>query len=178
MVLLVKMLRAARKAGRLENVDDDVVRLLDERVIITSWYPFEHFIKLLIVAHQRIGDGSDEAARKMGDMAAAEMLLGVHKSFLSPGDPLRTLVALERVWGRYFDFGTLVVHREVSGARVVIANYEDMMQTHGNLLVGWARTAVSMSGADVNVAAVRRAPWNGDPLFEVWTSWQTLDLPK
>jgi hypothetical protein len=65
----------------------------------------------------------------------------------------------------------------VSGARVVIAGYEDMPRTHGNVLIGWARTAVSLSGADVNVAAVRRAPWEGDPLFEVWTSWGTLNPP-
>jgi hypothetical protein len=171
MVLLVKMLRAARKAGRLENLDPEVARLLEERVIVTAWYPFDHFLKLLIVAHQRLADGSDEAARKMGDMAASEMLLGLHKSFLSHGDPARTLTALERVWGRYFDFGTLTVHPEVSGARVIIAGYEDMVRTHGNLLIGWARTAVALSGAEVNVATVRRAPWEGDPLFEVWTSW-------
>ena len=177
MVLLVKMLRGARKAGRLENLDAEVLRLLDERVIITAWYPFEHFMKLLIVAHQRLADGSDEAARKMGDMAASEMLLGLHKSFLSPGDPARTLTALERVWGRYFDFAALSVHPEVSGARVVISGYDDMTRAHGNVLIGWARTAVSLSGADVNIAAVRRAPWAGDPLFEVWTSWQTLEPP-
>jgi hypothetical protein len=177
MVLLVKMLRSARKAGRLENLDDEIVKLLEERVIITAWYPFEHFMKLLVLAHQRLADGSDEAARKMGDMAASEMLLGVHKSFLSPGDPARTLTALERVWGRYFDFGTLSVHPEVSGARVVITGYEDMVRAHGNLLVGWARTAVSLSGADVNVAAVRRAPWQGESIFEVWTSWMTLNPP-
>jgi hypothetical protein len=177
MVLLVKMLRAARKAGRLENLDPEVTKLLEERVIITAWYPFEHFQKLLLVAHQRLADGSDEAARKMGDMAASEMLLGLHKSFLSHGDPARTLTALERVWGRYFDFGALIVHPEVSGARVVISGYEDMKRAHGNLLIGWARTAVTLSGADVNIAAVRRAPWDGDPLFEVWTSWRALHAP-
>jgi hypothetical protein len=176
MLLLVKMLRAARKAGRLDKLDDGVARLLDERVLITAWYPFDHFSKLLIVAHQRLSDGSDEAARKMGDLAASEMLLGLHKMFLSPGDPGRTLTAFERVWGRYFDFGRLTVHPEVSGARVVIAGYADMTRTHGNLLVGWARTAVALSGADVNIAAVRRAPWDGDPLFEVWTSWQALHI--
>jgi len=174
MILLVKLLRAARKAGRLQQIDHDVAKLLEERVIITAWYPFEHFLKLLTLAHQRLADGSDEAARKMGDMAASEMLLGVHKSFLTPDDPARTLTTLERVWGRYFDFGTLTVHPEMSGARVIIAGYEDMVRTHGNLLVGWARTAISLSGAEMNVAAVRRAPWEGDPLFEVWTSWKPL----
>jgi hypothetical protein len=177
MVLLVKMLRAARKAGQLPNIGDDITALLDERVIITAWYPFEHFSKLLILAHQQLTDRSDEAARKMGDMAASEMLLGLHRSFLSTDEPARTLTALERLWGRYFDFGKLTVHPEVSGARVVIAGYENMARAHGNLLVGWARTAVTLSGADVNVAAVRRAPWDGDPLFEVWTSWLAPPLP-
>jgi hypothetical protein len=174
MILLVKMLRTARKAGRLEQLDDDVAKLLEERVIITAWYPFEDFLKLLTVAHQRLGDGSDEAACKMGDMAASEMLLGVHKSFLSAGDPARTLTALERVWGRYFDFGTLTVHAETSGARVIISGYEDMPRVHGNLLIGWARTAVSLSGAELNVPVMRQAPWEGDPLFEVWSSWKPL----
>jgi len=178
MVLLVKMLRAARKAGRLENISPEVAKLLEERVIVTAWYPFEHFMQLLLLAHQRLADGSDEAARKMGDMAASEMLLGLHKSFLSEGDPARTLTALERVWGRYFDFGTLTVHPEVSGARVMIAGYEDMVRTHGNLLIGWARTAVTLSGAEVNVATVRRAPWEGDALFEVWTSWHASALAR
>lgn len=178
MLLLVKMLRTARKAGRLAALDAEVAKLLEQRVIMTSWYPFEHFMQLLHLAHQRLADGSDEAARKMGDMAASEMLLGLHRSFLTPGDPTRTLATLQRVWGRYFDFGTLTVFPEVSGARVVIAGYEDMVRAHGNLLVGWARTAVSLSGADLNVAAVRRAPWEGDPLFEVWTSWQTLEPPR
>jgi hypothetical protein len=174
LILLVKMLRAARKAGRLAELDDDVAKLLEERVIITAWYPFENFVKLLMVAHQRLGDGSDEAARKMGDMAASEMLLGVHKPFLSPGDPARTLTALERVWGRYFDFGTLTVHPEMGGARVIISGYEDMKRVHGNLLIGWARTAVSLSGAGLNIVTVRQAPWDGDPLFDVWSSWKPL----
>lgn len=171
MVLLVKMLRAARKAGRLDRVDPDVARLLEERVIMTSWYPFEHFSKLLVLAHQRLADGTEESARKMGDMAASEMLMGMHKSFLAAGDPARTLAALERVWPRYFNFAALRVHPGMSGARVVIAGYGDMTSTHGNVLVGWARTAVSLSGAEVNIAAIRRAPWHGEPLFEVWTSW-------
>jgi hypothetical protein len=173
MVLLVKMLRTARKAGHLGGLDGDVAKLLEERVIITAWYPFEDFLKLLTVAHRWLGEG-DEVARKMGDMAASEMLLGVHKSFLSPGDPGRTLTALERVWGRYFDFGTLTVHPEMNGARVIIAGYEDMKRTHGNLLIGWARTAVSLSGAELDVPVVRRAPWEGDPVFEVWSSWKLL----
>jgi uncharacterized protein (TIGR02265 family) len=171
LVLLVKMLRSARREGRLHHLEPDVARLLEERVIMTSWYPFEHFAKLLVVAHQRLADGTEEAARKMGDMAASEMLLGMHKSFLAQGDPSRTLAALERVWPRYFNFGALRVHPGMSGARVVIGGYGDMTSTHGNVLAGWARTAVGLSGAEVNVAAIRRAPWQGDALFEVWTSW-------
>ena len=66
------------------------------------------------------------------------------------------------------------MHPEVSGARVIIAGYEDMLRVHGNLLIGWARTAITMSGVDMNIAAIRRAPWEGDPLFEVWTSWKPL----
>lgn len=178
LLLLVKMLRTARRAGRLEKLDQNIAAMLEERILITSWYPFDHFVKMLGVAHHRLADGSDEAARKMGDIAASEMFLGLHKSFLSPGDPGRTLYSLERMWGRYFDFGSLVVHPEVSGARVVISGYEDMGRTHGNLLLGWARTAIAMSGADINVAAVRRAPWNGDQAFEVWTSWRELPIPR
>lgn len=172
LVLLVKLAQSGVEAGQLDGLSDEARRLLDEQILISEWYPFEPFEELLCAVHEQMLGGSDEAAMRMGEANASEMLLGVHKLFLTKGDPLRTMKGLAQIWGSYFDFGEVTV--EAAGERaadLAVDGYSGMTRCHGLVLAGWGRTAIGLSGADVEDLTITHAPWDGAERLQVRGRW-------
>lgn len=167
MVDLVKALRSARKGGQLQELSDRDRSLIDERILVSSWYPLEDFLRLLELTHQKVMGGSLGAAEMMGEFGAEAALSGVHKAFVRQGDPQGTARAIETIWPMYFDFGTCRAEQEGEELRIVVTGYPDMPRAHGHLLLGWIRKAVQLAGGASMSLAIERAPWEGDDEFVV-----------
>ncbi|MFW5926375.1 MAG: hypothetical protein ACOCV4_09440 [Myxococcota bacterium] len=163
---LVKTLRGLHKAGQIQDLGPVEQKYLQERVLVSSWYPMSDFLSIIRCVHQAMG-GTDQVAEQMGEYGAQSALEGVHKAFLRHGDPEGTVRLLERNWPIYFDFGEL--HVENFGGRVElsISGYADMPRVHGMLLVGWVRKAVELSGGRSDGVRLDQAPWQGDGRFVV-----------
>ena len=105
----VKALKHAMRSGLQLALSGDEREWLDERVLVSSWYPFEYFEWVTRLLHERVLGGSDRGAIKMGRLAADALLTGIHSRFVYPGDVPRTFRSAPNAWSRYFDFGEVVI---------------------------------------------------------------------
>jgi len=170
LVSLVKAIRSGRRAGAVVPLSEDDDRLVSERMILTAWYPFPIYERLLL-AVQGLRGGGDAAAREMGLASAAEMLSGVHKMFARTGSLKRTLKPLESVWPRYFNFGRIEADCKAEHDAIVrIHGYPHMGRCHGHLVAGWVEGAVRLSldkHQRIGSIALTGRPWKGDDTFEM-----------
>lgn len=171
-VLLAKTVRAAMKGGLELDLTPQERVMLDERLIISDWYPYERFAMLLRICHEQIMSGSVDNAVQMGEIAGQSLLSGVHASFVRKGDVLRTLKTLPRQWKRYFDFGDF--HMEPiddHSARMRLTGYDFMPEVHGQMIVGWVWASVRASGGEPGEHRIERAPYLGNDDYAAHFTW-------
>lgn len=168
---VVKAARKALRAGVDLGLDAEERTLIESRLLPSKWYSFDLFERLLTKVHRRGFGGSDEAARRLGETASRETLKGVHRAFLVPGDPGATAGRLTVIWATFFDFGYLEVGTKASSATVTIRGYENAGRCHCNVLAGFLRAAVALSGATVGDLEILEEPWSGGRNFVVRISW-------
>ncbi|MGH1343567.1 MAG: hypothetical protein ACRBN8_18565 [Nannocystales bacterium] len=161
LVGLVKSLRVARSDNRLQGLDPSDLELIDQRVLLSNWYPLDHFRRVLLLNHRHIQGGTNEAARAMGEFGAKTALEGAHSVFLHPGDPLQTLRGMATIWSAHFNFGEINVHVDGNTVRVVVQGYDDMEVLHGTLLFGWITKAAELAGAQIETSKIEESPWHG-----------------
>jgi hypothetical protein len=156
---LVKTFRALHRAGQITAPPPEEARFLEERILVSSWYPIEDFWRLAQRVHAAMG-GTDKVGHTMGEVGASAALQGVHRIFLKEGDPAATVRSIERIWSSYFDFGEVRVEGE-NPVYIRVEGYGDMPRVHGQILVGWIRKAVELAGGDPHTVRIDNAPWLG-----------------
>lgn len=81
-----------------------------ERILVTSWYPYELFDRLLTRLAARFYDGDLERLAEIGEYSAAKMLSGTYKTFTdlskSYGDFLRRV---QQLHSRLYSQGVIEV---------------------------------------------------------------------
>ncbi len=161
---LVKLLRGLRKTRPLQGLSPAALALLDERVLVTDWYPFEPFLEFVELTYRDLLKGSEEAALQMGIAGGREALAGVHKAFISQGDAAASLLAMKPAWRAYFDFAQLSAEKVGTNAvRFNLIDYPDVGAAHGMLIVGWHVAAARLAGSEKARAEVVLKPWTGAP---------------
>ncbi|MCB9592453.1 MAG: serine/threonine protein kinase [Sandaracinaceae bacterium] len=171
-VQMIKTVKVALRGGLQLPITDADRAWLDQRVIVSDWYPFERFEWLIALVHAHLMGGTDGAGVKMGRMAAEHLLQGVHSGFVKPGNVQRSLQSLPNAWTRYFDFATVTVTS--TGAEQVtvrVTDYEHMSRVHELMLLGWALELVSLAGGEVTEHEVVESPTRGDADLVVWLSF-------
>ncbi len=171
LISLVKLLHTQKDAWKDHPLRDSARALMQQRITYTGWYPFTDFEELLKLAHQVLFGGSDQAALQMG-VTGGKLIFGdVHKAYIAPGDPDRTLGGLIRAWPGYFNFAK--PQRQVEGdtARVQILEYPDISKVHGLIMLGWAQAMLKLSGTSKVQHKIISAPWLGSGDFEFELSW-------
>src|SRR5689334_6838164 len=86
---LAKFVRSQKAADTLPGLTSEDRELIKGRIMPTSWYPFETFVRVLCSAHATLMGGSDAAARQMGHLSCTVMLSGPHAVFVHAGNPAR-----------------------------------------------------------------------------------------
>lgn len=159
---LVKLLRNARREGKLEGLDAEDAALLDERVLVSSWYPIERFWRVLTLAHERVLGGSERQTIELGRAGAEQVVAaGVHSVFLSGNDFDRVLRGFARGWSSYFDFGSVEITRDDDLVRITIHGYPDIPRSHALTTLGWYERSLQLTGAEVRSAKLAAGPWSG-----------------
>jgi hypothetical protein len=105
MLSAVKALRTARDQARAV-LPPSLHRYLDDRILVSSWYPEADLMGLLAALGKMMPPGSDPFVF-MGRTTAREHLEGIYRGHVRPGDLERTLRSGTSLWRNYHDTGDL-----------------------------------------------------------------------
>ncbi|MCP4900517.1 MAG: hypothetical protein GY906_26435, partial [bacterium] len=79
--------------------------ILNGIVTNTGWYPFETAERLDAAIVQLLGEGKSALYGHLGRVSARKNLNSVHKTMLTPGDPLAFLKQAAMMYTFYYDTG-------------------------------------------------------------------------
>ena len=171
-VPLIRHVHAMRRAGKKLELTPRDEALLAQRLIVSDWYPFDIWTRLLELQAE-LANHDLAVAVESGRLGAQQLIGSVHRSFVSPGDPARSIRALSRMWSRYFDFGDVdIVDRGTDGAAISIAGYSDMPVWYAHMIVGWVIALVELTGAKVVSHAIEEVPWKDDGRYRLFVRWR------
>jgi len=175
MISTIRAVKTALRQGIELPLTDEDRAWLHQRVLVSTWYPYERFEWLIELVHEHLAGRTDGAAVWMGAVAARELLTGVHSSFIHEGDVARSMRSLPNTWSRYFDFGE--VHVDVTEddvAHTSIEGYEFISPVHERMLLGWLEETVRLAGGEVIESMITSAPSMGDAVLAIRIGYRTL----
>jgi hypothetical protein len=171
---LVKLARKHRAAFE-ERLPPDTRRLVDERILVASWYPEAHLESLLVAADQVLGTGDLSVCRRLGRTAARQALETLYRTTVVPGDVEASLRMLSATWSLLHNTGSVVV--DVPGPRNVRVTLRDFGRPSAalcNVFAGWIEGKADAAGGQAEVteeqcrrsgapACVYAVHWTGGP---------------
>lgn len=170
---LLRHLHMSLRSGKKLALTARDEALLGQRLIVSDWYPFAIWMRL-IELQAEVADHDLTVAVELGRQGALELIGSVHRSFVSVGDPGRTLRALSRMWSRYFDFGEVdVADRGTDGAVITLVGYSDMPPWYAHMVAGWIVGLVELAGAKVATHTIEEFPWKDDGRYRLLVRWRS-----
>jgi hypothetical protein len=145
MLSAVKALRMARDQAQ-KLLPPSLHRYLEERVLVSSWYPEADLMGLL----QTLGKllPGDDPFYYMGRRTAGEHLAGIYRGHLRPGDLERTLQSASALWRNYHDTGDMTVTLEGPGrAALQLRDFASTTPEFCRLLRGYFTELAEQAGA-------------------------------
>jgi hypothetical protein len=113
----VKALRANRERA-LKLLPTRLHRYLEERILVSTWYPEADQIEMLRVLANFLPPEPNPLV-VMGRMAAMQDLSGVYRGHVRPGDPRRTLASCGALWRNYHDTGEMTASDETERSTII-----------------------------------------------------------
>ncbi len=155
LVRLVK--RLARDQGMVDPAKElgiEDTDILKERILISAWYPYEHFARLLQGTLKVLGKGDPRFLIDLGRRNAVMDLGNTFASFRAEVEFEQFLRMLRHVWKAYSDTGDFRFLEFVPGrGRVALENAPQVAREHCTFIEGWIAGALEMAGAkNVNIA--------------------------
>ena len=137
-----------RVLDRLDAADREV---FDERILVSTWYPYRIFHNLLASIDEILGQGDGALAHEIGRVSAEMDLTTVYRSilsFLSPGFVTKRALA---AWKNYYSPGQWeVVEEEKDGdtrlLRCRLAGFSTLSRVHCLNIVGWCEKFIELLG--------------------------------
>lgn len=129
MLTAVKALRANR-AQAATVLPPSLHRYLDERVLVSMWYPERDLLGLLRALGAMLPPTPDPFAF-MGRHTAREHLGGIYRGHLRPGEIERMLASAATLWRNYHDTGDL--RAELAPPHAAILSLRDFAATSREL---------------------------------------------
>ena len=156
MLNAVKALRGEKEKAR-QLLPQHLHCYLDERIMVSGWYPEEDQLELIRALAQVLPASGTDVYEFMGRFTAQHDLAGLYGHMLRPGDPEGTLRRAAAIWQSYHDSGRLTVAFTGPGmARLTITGYGLPSSEMCRLLLGWYGELVRITGAhDVEIAEMQ-----------------------
>ena len=145
MLSAVKALRTARELAQ-KLLPPSLQRYLDERILVSSWYPETDLMGLLQVLGKLLP--GDDPFFLMGRHTAGEHLAGIYRGHLRAGDLERTLQSASALWRNYHDTGDMTVTLEGPGrAALQLRGFSSTTPEFCRLLRGYFAELAEQAGA-------------------------------
>jgi hypothetical protein len=162
LVGLVKLLRVYRRQKPIRGLSPGAMALLDDRILVSSWYPLQHHWELLGFMYREMLGSDPEHALAMGLAGGKETWKGTHRVFVSERGAISALNSMGPAWRSYFDFGELDVDVEDEHTvRFTVRDYADCPVAHGMTIAGWHLAAAQLAGSPKATIEVLDKPWAG-----------------
>jgi hypothetical protein len=142
-------------------------------LVHAGWYPFDIGERLDKAIVSLLGKGDPKIFEEIGVKSAMENLSGVHKSFLTPGNPQAFLAQTGMIYKFYYNTGSRKYEKTGPNSGVMITEGAETFSIPDCLtVVGWYKQALKMCGAkEVNIVETAcRA--KGSPHCRYELSWQ------
>jgi hypothetical protein len=152
LIRAVKTLRANKDEAR-KVLPERLHGYLEERILVSSWYPEEDAWELLRALAKIMPDTGMDNYEFMGRILAHDDLRGIYASLLREGDPAATLRRTAVTWGHYHDTGKETV-LDLGDDHVVleITGYDHPSRESCSTVKGWIHGLVTMAGGkDIRV---------------------------
>ena len=148
----VKALRMKRNEA-LRLLPKHLHRYLEERILVSSWYPEEDLLEILRTLAKLLPAAGTDVFEFMGRVSARSDLGGVYASLLRQGDPATTLRRTAVTWKHYHDTGKEEVIESSDGHAVIeISGFDSPSREICSTVKGWIYELVELAGGkDIRV---------------------------
>ena len=152
--VLLSRLALVREIDPVKGLERVLARLSDferaalQNPLASSWYPFDLGKRLDEAVVQVLGGGRTEFFEKLGAASAENNLGGVHKKFLTVGDPHAFLAKAPTIYAFYYDEGRRE-YEKTGPTEGVLTTHDASTFSAPDCatVVGWHRRALEMCGA-------------------------------
>ncbi|MET0342383.1 MAG: hypothetical protein ABW252_15370 [Polyangiales bacterium] len=158
LVDLVKFLKNHEAQHGPVELGAEARALLAGRVVMSGWYPLGLFHELLAVLDRLVVKGSERRALELG-AAGGVAMRGVKKTYLVPGDPRQSVIAMRHAWRTHYDFGVVSYEDGEDDVQFRIDGYPDIPMVHALMTAGWGISAARAAGSETSLARIVERPW-------------------
>ncbi len=117
-------------------------------ILATKWYPFALGRRLDEAIVHAVGGGRPQFFERLGEASAEKNLSGVHKDFLTVGDPHAFLAKAPVIYSFYYDQGRREYEKAGPKEAILVTRDAPSFSVADCLtVVGWHRRALEMCGA-------------------------------
>jgi hypothetical protein len=160
LVGLVRMCKVYRRQQPLAGLSPETLALIEERILVSSWYPLVQHLEILRFAYQHMMGANPDNAIAMGLAGGKEIWTTAHRGVVGERDTVRALRSMAPAWHTYFDFGSLDVSiADEHCARFTVRGYPDVPAEHGMTIAGWHLAAAHVTGHPSATVQVLERPW-------------------
>jgi hypothetical protein len=158
---IISLVRLAKRLARDQGMVNppkelgiEDTNVLKERILVSTWYPYEEFAKLLQGILKVLGKGDPRFLVDLGRRGAVMDLGNPFGSFCNQVEFEQFLRTLRHVWKAYSDTGDFsLLEFAPSRGKVALQNAPHVAQEHCTFLEGWIAGALEMVGAkNVSIA--------------------------
>ncbi len=164
----------------LEVLPPEGQAMLGDSVLVSSWYPLDQAIAILVAIDEIFGKGDFTLMRKIGGFTARVALAGgVQQSFGKQNDPGFVLKMAPIIFQQYYDSGRIEI--ETKGEESAVARILDFASPHPVIcsgLVGWVEEAIEIWGGTQVKVSETKCRCKGDPHCEILACWVTPVVPE
>ncbi len=175
---LVKLVKKVAREKGVENVAQFLgltgSHVFADRVLTSTWYPYEEFAKLLRGSRRLIGGREPDYYEEMGRIKAETDLANTLSSFShrSRNDFASFVRVMRHAWKAYNKPGEMQIKETGNGrARLSIEGAPHLVREHCVLTGGWICRAYELSGAKDVRYVHDRCVSMGDPNCEYQLFW-------
>ena len=159
MIGYVRFFKSLKNEKLNAYLNDEDRKLLQERLLQSSWYPGEtarHIIKALF---EVVVQGNPESSRQWGKFSALDIIPTTYKSFLRSGDPFESLKSFRRIFLTFVDMEGLKIAEEKPGqAKLYILDLGDdpIIVPFAYMMAGFVEGLLELAGGREINCAIKR----------------------
>ena len=141
-------------------------------IVHVGWYPFGLGERLDKTIVEVLGKGDPHVFEEIGAKSARQNLTGVHKAFLTPGNPQAFLTQAKNIYGFYYNTGSRAYEATGPLSGVIVTKDAETFSLADCLtIVGWHKEALKMIGVKTVSIIETRCRAKGDPYCRYELTW-------